>query len=64
MNGGGLVGNKTFVFLLAVLLINTLRYTTYLLEGTIGIYYLVMLSINILALIFTLSFRKKFKNHT
>ncbi|AXI00959.1 hypothetical protein DV702_15325 [Sporosarcina sp. PTS2304] len=48
------MSTKTFVLLLVVLGINTLRYGTYLLEGSTSIYYWIMFILNVLAVIYVL----------
>lgn len=45
------MGTKVFVFLLIVLGINSLRYGTYLLEGSTSIYYSVCFALNVLSLL-------------
>ncbi|NBJ68743.1 MULTISPECIES: hypothetical protein [Clostridia] len=50
---------KTFVLLLGVLGINTLRYGSYLLEGYTNVYYLVFFFLNLLALIVVILSRLK-----
>ncbi len=45
------MNNKTLVLLLVVLGINTLRYGSYLLEGSTSTYYLVFFSLNLLSMI-------------
>lgn len=48
------LSTKTFVVLLAVLGINTLRYGTYLLEGSTSVYYWIMFILNLLSVIYVL----------
>ena len=45
------MNSKMFVLLLVILVINTLRYGSYLLEGSTSTYYLLFFSLNLLALI-------------
>lgn len=45
------MSSKVFILLVAVLGINTLRYGTYLLEGSVTIYNWVLFSLNLLSLI-------------
>ncbi|ASN05419.1 hypothetical protein CFK40_10555 [Virgibacillus necropolis] len=52
---------KTFVLLLIVLGINTLRYGTYLLEGSTSIYYLILFALNLFALIIVVISKTKMK---
>ncbi|WP_213809931.1 hypothetical protein [Jeotgalicoccus sp. WY2] len=51
MNNGG------FFFLYVLLTLNTLRYGTYILEGNISTYYIAMFSLNLLAILFTITYR-------
>lgn len=45
------MNNKFFIFLLILIGFNTLRYGSYLLEGSRSMYYLVFFGVNITALI-------------
>ncbi len=53
---------KIFILLLIVLGINTLRYGTYLLEGTTSIYYLIFFALNLLTLIIVIISKPKINN--
>lgn len=48
------LSTKTFIVLLAVLGINTLRYGTYLLEGSTSAYYWIMFTLNLLSVVYIL----------
>lgn len=45
------MNSKVFILLVAILGINTLRYGTYLLEGSVTIYNSVLFALNLLSLI-------------
>lgn len=46
------MNRKLTIFLFAILIINTARYSTYILEGNSSVYYIVMLILHILALLY------------
>ena len=48
------MNKKTYIFLVVVLAINTLRYGTYLLEGDTHIYYVLMFLANLIAMLFVI----------
>ena len=48
------MNKKIHVFLIVVLLINTIRYGSYLLEGDTHIYYIIMFLANLIAMLFVI----------
>lgn len=51
------MNNGSVIFLYVLLTLNTLRYGTYILEGNISAYYIAMFSLNLLAILFTITYR-------
>lgn len=51
------MNNGSVIFLYVLLTLNTLRYGTYILEGNISTYYIAMFSLNLLAILFTITYR-------
>ncbi|TMW71195.1 hypothetical protein FGB90_14660 [Alteribacter natronophilus] len=61
MSGGSFI-KKTYVFLIIILIINSSRYLTYLIEGNNSLYYISMFILNIIGLVvilISLLFNKK-----
>ena len=48
------LNKKTHIFLVIVLAVNTLRYGTYLIEGDMHIYYILMFLTNLIAMLFVI----------
>ncbi|ALS75849.1 hypothetical protein AUC31_11895 [Planococcus rifietoensis] len=48
------MNNKTHIFLVIVLALNTLRYGTYLMEGDTHLYYIIMFLVNLIAVLFVI----------
>lgn len=48
------MNKKIHIFLIIILAINTLRYGSYLLEGDIYIYYIIMFLANLIAMLFVI----------
>lgn len=55
------MNKKMHIFLIVVLVINTLRYGSYLLEGDTHIYYFIMFLANLLAMLFAIFSRNRIK---
>lgn len=55
------MNKKTYIFLIIVLAINTLRYGAYLLEGDTHLYYVIMFLINLIAVFIIFIFGYKAK---
>lgn len=51
------MNNGTVIILYVLLTLNTLRYGTYILEGTSSTHYIAMFSLNLLAILFTITYR-------
>lgn len=60
-----MISKKTITILVIILLLNSSRYLTYLLEGNDSIYYLTMFILNVLgllAVLLKLFFKRKSRN--
>ncbi|CAD2078121.1 hypothetical protein JEOAER750_01843 [Jeotgalicoccus aerolatus] len=51
------MNNGSVIILYVLLTLNALRYGTYILEGHSSSYYITMLSLNLLVIIFTITYR-------
>lgn len=51
------MNNGTVIILYVLLTLNTLRYGTYILEGTSSTHYIAMFSLNLLAILFAITYR-------
>lgn len=45
------MSRKVEIFLFVILMINTVRYTTYLVTGSSSVYYIIMLIVHVIALL-------------
>lgn len=53
------MSKPAYIFLLIVLLLNTIRYAGSLLEGKIDLYFIILFKINLIAVVLLLAFNKR-----
>lgn len=53
------MSKPAYIFLLIVLLLNTIRYAGSLLEGKIDLYFIILFKINLIAVVLLLAFHKR-----
>ena len=53
------MSKPAYIFLLIVLLLNTIRYAGSLFEGKIDLYFIILFKINLIAVVLLLAFNKR-----